>query len=198
MSLANLKSIGIEKKFYTFLQGLKLNKKRVFGYGAVGLISLIVSFNRVTDNLSEPGMGIWSSLISITSGILICFAAVLFIIMALSGIPAFSDRFIKYHSHKTRFLHAYLAIPLFIATVLVANYIDNRKDDIQAKALGFTSASDFRDAKKNNIFTMQEYVVLLAKREVKRREFAQRHKMDSVPLKISLIIAILMQTRVKY
>lgn len=148
MSLANLKSIGIEKKFYTFLQGLKLNKKHVFGYGAVGLISLIVSFNRVTDNLSEPEMGIWSSLISITSGILICFSAVLFIIMALSGIPAFSDKFIKSHPRKTRFLHAYLAILLFIATVLVANYIDNRKDDIQAKALGFTSASDFRDAKK--------------------------------------------------
>ncbi|WP_437616365.1 hypothetical protein [Erwinia sp. V71] len=45
-----------------------MNKKRVYGYAFVGVICLLIAFGRMFSNLSEPGMGFFSSIISIVSG----------------------------------------------------------------------------------------------------------------------------------
>lgn len=142
-----------------------MNKKQFYIYGFIGVICLFVAFGRIISNLSEPGMGIWSSLISILSGLIILSAALLFLIWALLGVSAISSRFPQLSQGKGRFLKTYTVIPAFIVLVVIANLLDSNKDDVQAKELGFTSTKDFNDARHNNIFTVEGYNALLVQRE---------------------------------
>lgn len=155
-----------------------MNKKRFFGYGIIGVISLMVAFTRLVSNLSEPGIGVWSGFISIASGLFVLLASFIFITWSLLAIPTIAEKCPPMNVGWKRFVRVHTIIPVFILLIIIGNSLDAIKDRLQTKELGFSTIHDMNDAKNNNIFSPDEYQKLLAQREIEKKRLADQKALD--------------------
>lgn len=155
-----------------------VNKKRLFGYGIIGVISLMVAFTRLVSNLNEPGVDVWSGLISILSGLFVLSASFIFIFWSLLGSPTLAAKCPPMDIGWKRFVRTYTIIPAFLILIIVGNSLDAVKERLQTKQLGFATVHDMNDAKNNNIFSLVEYQKFLAQRELEKQHLAEQKAQD--------------------
>ncbi|WCH28243.1 hypothetical protein [Aeromonas salmonicida] len=140
-------------------------KKRiqVLVYSLWGLITLIFGLTSYKE-IYEPGMGFWSSTLTVISATLMTLVALLALSWAILSIDRIRNKLLP--KPKYRLVNNYSMPCILILMITISNTVGSSASAMQGKKLGFLSEVEFSDAKINKIFDKDEYSkYLVEKRE---------------------------------
>lgn len=141
---------------------LHLGKPQLFLYSLIGLVICIRSLYAFTD-ITSPGVDFLTGVLIIVSAILSLLVGVFCFIWALMIYPTVKAKLPSIVNHKL--LNNYTTPVILIIIMAISNSTQSLADNKQSKTLGFNSESDFKDAKRNNIYSTEEYSKYLANKK---------------------------------
>lgn len=133
-------------------------------YSLWGLVTLIFGLGTYKE-IYEPGMGFWSSTLTIISATFMTLVALLALSWALLSMERIRNKLLPHPKYK--FVNNYTVPCLLILLVSISNTLGSSASAIQGKELGFLSEAEFSDAKRNKIFDTNEYSKYLVEKEEK-------------------------------
>lgn len=140
-------------------------------YSLWGLVTLIFGLGTYKE-IYEPGMGFWSSTLTIISATFMTLVALLALSWALLSMERIRNRLLPHPKYK--FVNNYTVPCLLILLVSISNTLGSSASAIQGKELGFLSEAEFYDAKRNKIFDTNEYSKYLVEKEEKNKADEER------------------------
>lgn len=146
---------------------LRLGKPQLFFYTLIGLVICITSLNAFTE-ITSPGVDFLTGILIIVSTMLSFLVGLFCIIWALMIYPSVKAKLPPITNHKM--LNNYTTPVVLIIIMSASNSIESIADSKQSKALGFSNESDFKDAKRNNIYSTEEYSVYLVNKKDKEEQ----------------------------
>lgn len=133
-------------------------------YSLWGLITLIFGLGTYKE-IYEPGMGFWSSTLTIISATFMTLVALLALSWALLSIERIRNRLLP--PSKYKYVNNYTVPCLLILLVSISNTLGSSASAMQGKELGFLSEAEFSDAKRKKIFDKGEYSTYLVEKKAK-------------------------------
>jgi hypothetical protein len=149
---------------------LHLGKPQLFLYSLIGLVICIRSLYAFTD-ITSSGVDFLTGVLIIVSAILSLLVGVFCFIWALMIYPTVKAKLPSIVNHKL--LNNYTTPVILIIIMVISNSTQSLADNKQSKTLGFSTENDFKDAKRNNIYSPEEYSSYLADKkaiEAKKEE----------------------------
>jgi len=140
-------------------------------YSLWGLITLIFGLGTYKE-IYEPGMGIWSSSLTIISATFMTLVALLALSWALLSMERIRNRLLP--PSKYKYVNNYTVPCLLIILVSISNTLGSSASAMQGKELGFLSEAEFSDAKRNKIFDTNEYSKYLVEKAAKDKADEER------------------------
>lgn len=150
---------------------LKL-KIQFFVYMAFGLILLLLTLNQFS-TFREPGMTFTSIVLSGLVCLLWVITAFISFIWSITAIPFIREKYPKVVQRTPKFFNNYLLPVMMFSLILIAWKIDQYSIEQQGSNLHFTDG--FKEAKNNNIFSVEEWNAFKIQKE-KEREIANAEK----------------------
>lgn len=147
------------------------NRMQALVYSLWGLVTLIFGLGTYKE-IYEPGMGFWSSTLTIISATFMTLVALLALSWALLSMERIRNRLLPHPKYK--FVNNYTVPCLLILSVSISNTLGSSASAMQGKELGFLSEAEFSDAKRNNIFDTNEYSKYLLEKEAKDKADEER------------------------
>lgn len=144
-------------------------------YSLWGLITLIFGLGTYKE-IYEPGMGFWSSTLTIISATLMTLVALLALSWALLSMEQIRNRLLAHPKYK--YVNNYTVPCLLIILVTMSNVLGSSASTMQGKELGFLSDTEFSDAKRNKIFDANEYSKYLVEKEAKDKADEEKREAD--------------------
>ncbi|UAN48168.1 hypothetical protein KGP17_11870 [Serratia sp. JSRIV001] len=142
----------------------KLQIIQVVLYNFFGLVAIIYSIATIHE-LSGQGIKMWSATFLVLSSIVTVFVGILSIGWASLAFQKVQDKVISVKRLKC--LNNYTVPVLFIVLLYIGNAFNSYADSMQAKELGFNSEKDFSEAKRNNIYNVDDYSKFALDKKVK-------------------------------
>lgn len=146
---------------------LHLGNPQLFLYALIGLVICIHSLYAFTE-IASPGVDFLIGVLSVISAMLLFFVGLLCIVWALMIYPSVKAKLPSITSHKI--INNYTMPVVLIIIVTASNSIESIADSKQSKALGFSTENDFKDAKRNNIYSTEEYSAYLVNKKAKEEK----------------------------
>lgn len=148
-------------------------KKRmqVLVYSLWGLVTLLFGVGSYK-KIYEPGMGFWSSTLTIISATLMTLVGLLALSWVLLSMERIRNKLLPQPKYK--FVNNYTMPCLLILLVTISNTLGSSASAMQGKELGFLSEAEFSDAKRNKIFDKDEYSTYLIEKEAKNKADEER------------------------
>ena len=140
-----------------------------------GLITLIFGLGTYKE-IYEPGMGFWSSTLTIISATFMTLVALLALSWALLSIERIRNRLLP--PLKYKYVNNYTVPCLLILLVSISNTLGSSASAMQGKELGFLSEAEFSDAKRKKIFDKSEYSTYLVEKREKDRANEEKREAD--------------------
>lgn len=132
----------------------KLQIIQVVLYSFFGLVAVVYGIATFHE-LSGPGIKMWPATLFVLSSIVIVLVGLLSIGWALLAFPKLQEKVLLVR--RLKYLNSYTVPVLFITLLYLGNAFNSYADSMQAKELGFTSEKDFAEAKRNNIYNIDDY-----------------------------------------
>ncbi|MRT15203.1 hypothetical protein GJV07_23345 [Enterobacteriaceae bacterium RIT711] len=153
---------------------IKIFKLRMqfFAYMAFGLILLLITLGHFS-TFSEPGM----TLVPIVLSGIVCFlwlvTAAISLFWSITAIPSMRENYPKLVQKTPKFFNNYLIPVMLFLILIIAGQINDYSIEHQGSNLHFTDG--FKEAKSNNIFSVEEWNSFNIQKE-KEREIANAEK----------------------
>ncbi len=144
-----------------------INKSQFFQtivYGFWGAITLTYGIITLQD-ISKPGINFGSGILFFSSSILVILVGIVSIIWAMLAFPKLRDKATPIKNIK--YINNYTIPILLIAPLFISLSLDSSASSIQAKKLNFSSEKEFSEAKKQNIYNIDEFTKYLADKKIK-------------------------------
>lgn len=133
-------------------------------YGFWGAITLTYGVITLQD-ISKPGINFGSGILFFSSSILVILVGIFSIIWAMLAFPKLRGKATPIKNIK--YINNYTIPILLIAPLFISLSLDSSASSIQAKKLNFPSAKEFSEAKKQNIYNVDEFTKYLADKKIK-------------------------------
>lgn len=141
---------------------LHLGNPQLFLYALIGLIICIRSLYAFTE-ISSPGVDFLTGVLIVIFAMLSFLVGLLCIAWALMIYPKVKEKLPSIVNHKL--FNNYTTPVVLIIIMAASNFIESIANSKQSKVLGFSNESDFKDAKRNNIYSTEEYSKYLANKK---------------------------------
>lgn len=151
------------------------NRMQALVYSLWGVIALIFGLGTYKE-IYEPGMGFWSSTLTIISATVMTLVALLSLFWAILSMDRIKNKLLP--EPKYRFINNYTVPCLLILLVSIYNTLGSSASAMQGKELGFLSEAEFSDAKRNKIFDKSEYSTYLVEKKEKDRADEEKREAD--------------------
>lgn len=146
---------------------LHLGNPQLFLYALIGLIICIRSLYAFTE-ISSPGVDFFTGVLIVIFAMLSFLVGLLCIAWALMIYPKVKEKLPSIVNHKL--LNNYTTPVVLIIIMSASNSIESIADSKQSTTLGFSAQSHFKDAKRNNIYSPEEYSAYLVNKKAKEEK----------------------------